>query len=74
MSSVAAVQTLERAENYTYTEADWNNQSEAIIAAKGKAAPSRHVYYGSKVAAERAFWKFRDERTPTFFMTSINPC
>jgi len=73
MSSVAAITTPERKESYIYTEADWNTQSGEIIAAKGKETPGRHIYSGSKAAAERVFWNFRDEKKPTFTMTAINP-
>ncbi|KAK1753575.1 hypothetical protein QBC47DRAFT_386765 [Echria macrotheca] len=73
MSSVAAVLTPERAEDYTYTDADWNEQSAEVIARLGKQTPSRHIYNGSKAAAEKAFWQFRDAHNPSFTMTAVNP-
>jgi nucleoside-diphosphate-sugar epimerase len=72
MSSIASVMQ-EREDDYTYTEKDWNNYAEAVVAKEGKATPGRVIYFASKVAAEKAMWKFRDEHKPKFTLTSILP-
>ncbi|KAH6640155.1 hypothetical protein F5144DRAFT_589698 [Chaetomium tenue] len=73
MSSVTAI--LEpKTGDYTFTEADWNTAAENAVAELGKATPGRIIYAASKVAAEKAMWKFRDEKKPKFTLTAINPC
>ncbi|EJT75353.1 hypothetical protein GGTG_05290 [Gaeumannomyces tritici R3-111a-1] len=72
MSSIAAI-FGPKPDGHVFTEADWNATSEALVASQGKGAPGLHIYAASKVAAERAFWKFRDEKKPGFTMTAINP-
>ncbi|KLU84618.1 hypothetical protein MAPG_03658 [Magnaporthiopsis poae ATCC 64411] len=72
MSSIAAI-FGPKSDGHVFTENDWNTVSEDLVASKGKDAPGLHIYAASKVAAERAFWKFRDERKPGFTMTAINP-
>lgn len=72
MSSIASVLTP-REEDYTYTEADWNTVAEEAVKTLGKATPGPVIYSASKVAAERALWKFRDEHKPKFTVTAINP-
>ncbi len=72
MSSIAAVKTMKEG-NYTFTEKDWNTYAEAMVAAQGKSTPPPIIYSASKTAAERALWKFRDEKQPKFSVTSINP-
>ncbi|KAL7904112.1 hypothetical protein GGI35DRAFT_472665 [Trichoderma velutinum] len=71
MSSILAILTSQRP--HRFTEKDWNNESQEIVAAKGKDAPSLTIYAASKTAAERAFWKFRDDKKPHFTMTTVNP-
>ncbi len=71
MSSIVAIITSRR--NYVYTEKDWNTESEGIVANLGSKAPSLAIYSASKTAAEKAFWKFRDNKKPHFSMTTINP-
>ncbi len=72
MSSIAAVRSVQEGD-YTFTEKDWNTQAEALVAAKGKDAPSPAIYAASKTAAEKALWKFRDEHKPSFAVTAVNP-
>ena len=72
MSSIGAIMGS-RKPPYTYSEADWNDISEAEVARLGKETPGAHIYLASKTAAERAFWKFRDEAKPAFTMTALNP-
>jgi nucleoside-diphosphate-sugar epimerase len=72
MSSIAAIKTQDPPP-YTFTERDWNNFAEAEVARLGKATPGPIIYAASKAASEKAFWKFRDENTPSFAMTAVNP-
>jgi len=72
MSSVASIFS-ERDDDHTFTEEDWNTYSEPIVAEKGSDAPKHIIYEASKVAAERAMWKFREEKKPRFAVTAVNP-
>jgi nucleoside-diphosphate-sugar epimerase len=72
LSSIASVRNFTPAP-YTFTEKDWNDWAEPAAAAQGKDAPWIAVYAASKVAAEKAFWAFRDEKKPSFAMTALNP-
>lgn len=72
MSSIAAIASTKEGP-YTFTEADWNDESEALVAKLGKDAPGGMIYRASKAASERTLWKFRDEKEPTFTVTSVNP-
>jgi nucleoside-diphosphate-sugar epimerase len=72
MSSITAVRGM-REGPYTWTERDWNDFAPAAVDKMGKQAPGPVIYSASKVAAERAFWRFRDERTPKFAMAAVNP-
>ncbi|KAL2168850.1 hypothetical protein VTG60DRAFT_6752 [Thermothelomyces hinnuleus] len=74
MSSIAAMLQQRNEQQYTYTDADWNNSSEAAVAQMGKATPGPIIYAASKAAVEKALWAFRDEHKPSFTVTSINPC
>lgn len=71
MSSIVAV--LSPKANHTFTEADWNTVAEDILKKDGKEAGGFIIYAASKTAAERALWKFRDERRPSFTVTALNP-
>ena len=44
-----------------FTEADWNNWAEAKAKELGDKTPTSVLYSASKAAAEKAFWKFRDD-------------
>jgi hypothetical protein len=72
MSSIAAI-TSAKQPPYTFTEADWDDEAEAVVAKLGKQAPGGMIYRASKTAAERTLWKFRDEKQPKFTATSVNP-
>ncbi|KAI1214755.1 NAD(P)-binding protein [Annulohypoxylon truncatum] len=54
-----------------YSEENWNTTSEPAIAQLGSEAGGLHAYCASKTAGERAFWKFREERNPSFSMTTL---
>ncbi|CZR61343.1 related to V.vinifera dihydroflavonol 4-reductase [Phialocephala subalpina] len=71
-SSIAAIMSTKEPP-YIFTEKDWNNESLAEIERLGKETPGSHIYRGSKVASETAFWKFREANKPSFSMTAINP-
>lgn len=72
MSSIAAVSS-DKPVPYTYTENDWNNVSEKEAERLGTQTPGPVIYSASKAAAEKAFWKFRDEKKPKFAMAAVNP-
>ncbi|KAL3291141.1 hypothetical protein RB213_011844 [Colletotrichum asianum] len=58
---------------YIYTIRDWSDSWVEIVRKMGAESPPGLPYLASKVVSERAFWKFRDERKPSFSMTAINP-
>ncbi|GAP84008.2 putative NAD dependent epimerase [Rosellinia necatrix] len=60
-------------ENRMYTEADWNANSEEIVRRETDKAGGFHGYLASKTAAEKIFWKFRDDHRPSFGMTTLQP-
>lgn len=72
-SSVAAVVDINNPPDHVYTEADWNNFAEDMARNQGTKTPGMVIYAASKVAGERAFWRWRDENTPSFAMTAIHP-
>jgi nucleoside-diphosphate-sugar epimerase len=71
-SSVAAI-TNDEPGHYIYTERDWNTVSLPKVARLGKNSPGPDIYRASKTASERALWEFRDEKKPSFTLTTINP-
>ncbi|RKL18889.1 hypothetical protein BFJ68_g3910 [Fusarium oxysporum] len=73
MSSIASIINGSKEAPARFTEADWNDEALAAVKKLGKESPSPLIYAASKVASERAFWKFRDERSPSFTMTALNP-
>lgn len=73
MSSMAAIYSSLNGLSYTYTEKDWNNESENEVARLGPEAGGLQIYRASKTAAEKAFWAFREKHKPNFTMTAINP-
>ncbi|RDI80118.1 hypothetical protein Vi05172_g9813 [Venturia inaequalis] len=72
ISSIAAIVGPQDAP-YTFTEKDWNSFSEGEVARLGGDAGGPQIYLASKTAAERAFWKFREEHKPNFSQTAVNP-
>ncbi|KAI1308898.1 hypothetical protein F5Y03DRAFT_393265 [Xylaria venustula] len=72
VSSAAALFDLP-IENRLYTEKDWNTTSEHIVERDGDKAGGFHAYLASKTAAERLFWRFRDNHQPSFGMTALQP-
>jgi nucleoside-diphosphate-sugar epimerase len=72
MSSIASVKNA-NPPPYVLTEKDWNDVAEGEVKRLGKDTPGPMIYSASKVAAEKAFWQFRDEKKPAFTMTAVNP-
>jgi nucleoside-diphosphate-sugar epimerase len=75
MSSIAAVKNLAPLP-YTLTDADWNEWVTPIVddlMGKGQEVPGPFIYLASKVAAERAFWRWKEEKKPGFEMVAVNP-
>ena len=72
LSSVVAIMSSAQPP-YVFTESDWNDWAEPTVAAKGKDAPGMAIYCASKVAAEKAFWAFKDQEKPSFTQTALNP-
>lgn len=72
MSSAAALFDLPL-ENRLYTEKDWNTTSEEVIVRDGDEAGGFDAYLASKTAAEKLFWKFRDDNRPSFGMITLQP-
>src|ERR1700753_1142507 len=72
MSSIAAIRG-DVPPPYTFTEADWNNDSEAAIEKLGAGAGAANIYRASKAAGEKVFWKFRQDNQPKWTMAAVNP-
>jgi nucleoside-diphosphate-sugar epimerase len=73
MSSIAAITGSAIPPSNRVTEADWNDAALDAVKKLGKESPGPLIYVASKVASERAFWKFRDEKKPSFTMAALNP-
>ncbi|KAI8249366.1 putative transcriptional regulatory protein TBS1 [Colletotrichum sp. SAR 10_77] len=58
---------------YIFTEKDWNDAAVEAFEQLGAKTPGAFIYLASKVIGEREFWKFREERKPSFTMTALNP-
>lgn len=71
MSSIVTVRSFTT--EGTYTDEDWNTEIEPIVKEKGAAAGGILIYSASKIAAERAFWAWVDEKKPKFNTTSLCP-
>jgi len=69
-SSVAACLGLKEGQ-YTYTEADWNEDSPGIVEKEGTNA-GWHLYRASKVLSERAAWEFV-KKQDSFDLVTILP-
>ncbi|TGJ82431.1 hypothetical protein E0Z10_g6345 [Xylaria hypoxylon] len=73
MSSIAAVRMTAPAPK-TFTEEDWNTESEAAVKEAGEKAYGPMIYAASKAASERAFWDWVKRKEPPFGATALNPC
>ncbi|RSH88685.1 methylglyoxal reductase (NADPH-dependent) gre2 [Saitozyma podzolica] len=58
---------------YRYTEKDWNEISPAHVEENGAQSWPFHSYNTSKVLAEKAFWKFIEDKKPSWEGVAINP-
>jgi len=76
-SSVVAVVNLPPPRpDYVFTESDFATVALETANKDKDEGRKSHVgvlYSASKIAAERAVWKFRDEHKPNFAITAINP-
>ncbi|KAG2180186.1 hypothetical protein INT43_003975 [Umbelopsis isabellina] len=75
-SSSASVVRGNSAPEYAHTEEDWNTDaSEMMKQLLEKKQPVPHMvgYAASKVEAERALWKFREEAKPHFYISTVLP-
>lgn len=70
MSSAAAIFDVPT-DPGVYSEKNWNTTSEVAVAKLDNDAGGLHAYCASKTAGERAFWRFREDKKPTFAMTSL---
>ena len=61
MSSDSAIRDPSR-KNHVFTEDDWNTWAEPKAKELGDKAPAYVLYPASKTLAERAFWRFYDEK------------
>ncbi|KAK6348016.1 hypothetical protein TWF718_005837 [Orbilia javanica] len=72
MSSIVSVWDPS-VQNKVFNEDDWNNFAYPTTQKLGTETPGFVIYMASKVEAERAVWKFRDEEKPAFNVVAINP-
>ncbi|KAK6532485.1 hypothetical protein TWF281_006674 [Arthrobotrys megalospora] len=72
MSSVVSIWDPTLQEK-VFTEDDWNEFAYPTTQKLGTSSPGPVIYMASKVQAEKALWKFRDEEKPAFNVVSINP-
>ncbi|WVF72784.1 hypothetical protein IAT40_007602 [Kwoniella sp. CBS 6097] len=56
-----------------YTEDIWNEDAVPHVEANGKDSDGYLAYQASKTLAERALWKFTDDKKPTWDAVAINP-
>ncbi|KAI1267533.1 NAD(P)-binding protein [Xylariaceae sp. FL1019] len=74
MSSIVAVGTGgTRPGPYSFTEKDWNDAAVDQLREQGDKAFGHLIYVASKVASERAFWKWIEGNKPAFVGTSLCP-
>jgi len=72
-SSIAAVMNATKTPPVTFTEKDWNENSEKMVKEQGKAAPAADKYRASKSMAEKAAWNFVSDNKPKWDLACINP-
>lgn len=62
--------------DHIYSEADWNDEAfQAVLSLKenGKPIDGFLAYVASKNEAERAIWRFKEEKKPSFSISTILP-
>ncbi|KAL3427477.1 nad dependent epimerase [Phlyctema vagabunda] len=75
-SSVAAIFDSSKPIGYTFTELDLAFTNFDLAIKEREKQKSIHpglLYSASKIAAERAVWRFRDEIKPPFAISTVNP-
>ncbi|KAK5651312.1 hypothetical protein OQA88_12607 [Cercophora sp. LCS_1] len=72
VSTISAV-FEEKEGGWTFDEGDWNDAAGKELERLGDKTPGYVVYQASKTAAERAFWTFKEEENPDFWMTTMCP-
>ncbi|CAG9983176.1 unnamed protein product [Clonostachys byssicola] len=72
MSTVSAIRRSGTGP-HTFTEEDWNTEAEEMFKTDPDNMSGGMIYKAAKVAAERAFWKYRETNKPSFAMAAINP-
>ncbi|KAH9892099.1 hypothetical protein F4778DRAFT_784843 [Xylariomycetidae sp. FL2044] len=72
MSSIVAVRSFER-DDGTYTDDDWNVDTEKLVREQGAGAGGVAVYTAGKIRGERAFWEWVEREKPGFAATSLCP-
>jgi nucleoside-diphosphate-sugar epimerase len=76
VSSLVSVLDSSVPEEYVYDEKNWNDgamKSVIELKAKGESVHPFMAYMASKNESERAVWKFKDENTPSFTLTTVIP-
>lgn len=75
-SSVASIMNSKVSPDHIYSEADWNDEAfQAVLSLKenGKPIDGFLAYVASKNEAERAIWRFKEEKKPSFSISTILP-
>jgi len=75
-SSIASLLNSEADHDYVFTESDWNDAAyQRVLKLKetGQAINGFLAYAASKNEAERAVWRFKDEKKPLFNLSTILP-
>lgn len=69
-SSVSAIVSRDKPQDYAFSEDDWNDWAEE---AARKQFSTLTAYSASKTAAERVIWTWGKENKHTFSLTAVNP-
>jgi nucleoside-diphosphate-sugar epimerase len=75
-SSIVTLLNSEAEPGHIFTESDWSDaafQQVLKLKEQGKPIDGFLAYVASKNEAERAVWKFRDEKKPSFTLSTILP-
>ncbi|KAJ3296464.1 methylglyoxal reductase (NADPH-dependent) gre2 [Borealophlyctis nickersoniae] len=72
-SSFAAMMHTPKEKGHIYSEKDWNESSIQHVKEKGKDSNPLTSYLASKTEAEKAAWKFVEDKKPKFDLVCIHP-
>ncbi|KAJ2958464.1 hypothetical protein NQZ79_g5905 [Umbelopsis isabellina] len=75
-SSMAAVLDFEADPSHAFNEEDWNDGAMVMLKQcqeTGQAVEEGVAYMASKNESEKALWQFREEKRPSFFLTTLLP-